>query len=123
MTPQLAKELLPVITAYANGERIQFNSCGRWEDANFSPNFTEPPEQYRIAPKPVTRAWRLDEVPVGAVIKYKPGTSYVGRWLIGGVNESSVLLSGAGGGYSPESLLRNATMLDGSPCGVTEPAA
>lgn len=52
MTPQEAKELLPIIEAYANGETIQYRLPGEdWEDA-ICLNFTDPVAQYRIKPKP-----------------------------------------------------------------------
>lgn len=52
MTPQEAKELLPIIEAYANGETIQTQSSdGLWHDA-LNPSFIGYPKQYRIKPKP-----------------------------------------------------------------------
>lgn len=52
MTPQEAKELLPIIEAYANGETVQYRLPGEdWEDSS-NLDFTDPVAQYRIKPKP-----------------------------------------------------------------------
>lgn len=50
-----AKELLPVITAFANGEDVQFqNLCdGIWVHGEENPSFSHY-AQWRIAPKPKT---------------------------------------------------------------------
>jgi len=45
------KELLPVITAFANGEDVQIKDGDDWL-AVVSPSFREPAPLYRIAPKP-----------------------------------------------------------------------
>jgi hypothetical protein len=44
------KELLPVITAFANGEKIESNFTGEWQELR-SAEFNGRPEYYRIAPK------------------------------------------------------------------------
>lgn len=53
MTPQQAKELLPIITAYANGEEIQcrdrFNNSVWMSNTNFG--FNPRCYEYRIKPK------------------------------------------------------------------------
>jgi len=46
------KELLPVITAYANGEDVQYSHEGKWKSLSHGFDFTERPSQYRVAPKP-----------------------------------------------------------------------
>jgi hypothetical protein len=52
MTPQEAKELLPIIEAYANGETVQIHdNLGEWFDADH-PIFNMPSSNYRIKPKP-----------------------------------------------------------------------
>ncbi len=59
MTREHAKELLPIITAFANGETIQFRIDNTWitqtADADF--DFSLNPSDYRIKPKP--REWFL----------------------------------------------------------------
>lgn len=53
MDRKTAKELLPVIKAYAEGKVIQMKSSNlnKWEDA-VSPAFTLPTNNYRIKPEP-----------------------------------------------------------------------
>jgi len=53
MTREHAKELLPIITAFANGEDIQyFDSVNGWLPNSQHPEFSQDPSRYRIAPKP-----------------------------------------------------------------------
>lgn len=52
MTREAAKQLLPIIAAYAEGKTIQKNICQRgWIDLSF-PLFDGSPESYRIKPEP-----------------------------------------------------------------------
>ena len=51
MTREHAKELLPIITAFANGEDVEYNDGGKWIQLNH-PSFLDEPSDYRIAPKP-----------------------------------------------------------------------
>jgi hypothetical protein len=55
MTREEAKELLPIITAFANGEEVQLYrpSENAWALKD-NPDFTALPSDYRIAPKPRT---------------------------------------------------------------------
>ncbi len=74
MTPQRAKELLPVITAFSEGKTIQYrnNISPDWKDwGNYSfvlDNYT-----YRIKPEPKFRPWKPEEVPVGALLRVRGG--------------------------------------------------
>jgi hypothetical protein len=52
MTREHAKELLPIITAFANGEDIQSQSQGGDWSMVDEPGFSLEPSRYRIAPKP-----------------------------------------------------------------------
>lgn len=54
MDREKAKALLPIITAYANGETIQIDTAEGWEDTSTELYFTAPVEVYRIKPKPRT---------------------------------------------------------------------
>lgn len=79
MTPERAAELLPIITAFAEGKTIQFLAFnGEWSDVP-SPAWDDR-SKYRIKPTPTLRPWKPEEVPVGAVVRLR-GTS--GQcWLI-----------------------------------------
>lgn len=53
MTPQIAKDLLPIIQAYADGKTIQYrlNPSETFHDCS-NLSFQEPAEHYRIKPEP-----------------------------------------------------------------------
>jgi len=70
MTRTRAKELLPIIQAYADGGTIEWrDSAGRWRSMN-SPSFDDATGSYRIAPKPVTRAWsKPEDVPASCWLR------------------------------------------------------
>jgi len=119
------KAAAAIFTAAANGERIEWlnTASGAWNPCDpFDP--TEGARQavfrrtecFRIAPKPVTREWKPEEVPVGAVIKSKSGSI---RTLITHVYSGSVRI-GNGSEVMLDYLFANYTLADGSPCGVTE---
>jgi hypothetical protein len=68
MTREHAKELLPIITAFANGEDIQSQSPdGDWSMAD-EPGFSWEPSRYRIAPKP-RKVW-VNEYLSGDIFQY-----------------------------------------------------
>lgn len=57
------KELLPIITAFANGEEVEHRKAtGEWHPL-MSATFTDPPTHYRIAPGP--RTCFVNEYPNG----------------------------------------------------------
>ena len=62
MNRDRAKELLPIIQAYADGEDVEYRLAtrsGKWHAfaSGYEPNFYEG-NQYRIKPKPV-EAWAI----------------------------------------------------------------
>jgi len=58
MTPHEAKQLLPVITALAEGKTIQITSIDGWQDVS-DPDFSAaPPREWRIKPTPL-ESWIL----------------------------------------------------------------
>ena len=62
MTREQAKELLPIIQAYAEGKTIQYRRSaeGKWEDVTFGENlsFIDTSSNYRIKPEPKYRPFR-----------------------------------------------------------------
>ena len=60
MTREEAKELLPIIQAWAEGKNIQFLSDGEWHDINQA-DFTCYPDKYRIKPEPKYRPFKTKE--------------------------------------------------------------
>ena len=64
MTREEAKERLPIIKAFAEGKEIQYRTCpDKWVDIeeNERVNFTSPPSDYRIKPKPKYRPFKTKE--------------------------------------------------------------
>jgi hypothetical protein len=66
MTRQEAKQLLPVIQAFADGKAVDYFNGETWSALHDRPSFTDPIECYRIKPEPKLRPWRPEEVPLGA---------------------------------------------------------
>lgn len=53
MTRENAKDFLPLVEAWANGETLQIRFQGEWTDLR-NVHFDSNPEDYRIKPKPKT---------------------------------------------------------------------
>ena len=67
-----AKELLPIIQAYAEGKTIQFFSMDKgWEDKEYL-SFTEEPYLYRIKPDPKYRPFKSIEECWNEMQKHQP---------------------------------------------------
>jgi hypothetical protein len=81
MTRERAKELLPIIQAYAEGKDVQvFDGC-QWHDLSKpSPAFEG--LEYRIKPEPKLRPWKPEEVPVGALIRHKATWSGIRMMIV-----------------------------------------
>ena len=66
-----AKELLPIITAFAEGKEIQFFHCGVWSDL-LSPKFDKEAFLYRVKPEPKYRPFKSVEECWGEMQKHQP---------------------------------------------------
>lgn len=81
MTKERAKELLPIITAFAEGKEIE----GQYGDEKYWISAQQPlwneNVKYRIKPTPTYRPWKPEEVPVGAILRSKV-TGVNAKWLI-----------------------------------------
>ena len=71
MTREEAKELLPIIQAWAEGKNIQFLSDGEWHDINQA-DFTCYPDKYRIKPEPKYRPFKTQEECWNEMQKHQP---------------------------------------------------
>ena len=71
MTREEAKELLPIIQAWAEGKNIQFLSVGEWHDINQA-DFTCYPDKYRIKPEPNYRPFKTQEECWNEMLKHQP---------------------------------------------------
>ena len=71
MTREQAKELLPIIQAFAEGKNIQFLSDGEWHDINQA-DFICYPDKYRIKPEPKYRPFKSQEECLQEMLKHQP---------------------------------------------------
>ena len=117
-------EMIAVIQAHKEGKQIEcLAALGKNGDMVWTaiddPSWSFNTSTYRVKAEPKYRPWRLEEVPVGAIVSSKINKSI--RVIITGVQEKNhgdVLISLAGEWLPNETLLRWYLMLDGSPCGV-----
>ena len=75
MTREEAKELLPIIQAWAKGKEIQFKACsGKWTDVeeNEGLSFICLPSDYRIKPQPKYRPFKNQEECWNEMLKHQP---------------------------------------------------
>ena len=75
MTREQAKELLPIIQAYAEGEIIQYkNFLDEWTDIkeNEGLSFICPPSDYRIKPQSKYRPFKTQEECWNEMLKHQP---------------------------------------------------
>ena len=71
MTPNIAKELLPIIKAFSEGKQIQFFGGTIWEDRN-TLSFDSDPSRYRIKPEPKYRPFKSVEECWNEMQKHQP---------------------------------------------------
>ena len=70
MTREEAKEMLPIIKAFAEGKTIQLFTNGIWEGAE-NPSFEEL-SRYRIKPEPKYRPFETQEECWNEMMKHQP---------------------------------------------------
>lgn len=71
MTREEAKELMPIIQAYAEGKTIQFLDGGKWHDL-YESDFYKSPERYRIKPESRYRPFKTQEECWNEMQKHQP---------------------------------------------------
>ena len=71
MTREEAKELLPIIQAFAEGKTVQFLDGGKWADV-YETDFHESPVKYRIKPEPKYRPFKSQEECLQEMLKHHP---------------------------------------------------
>lgn len=118
MTREEAKEILPIIQAWTEGKEIQYRTCpDKWVDIeeNERVNFTSPPSNYRIKPKPKYRPFKNHEECWNEMLKHQPfgWTKLIGETgysFIGDVDDEVI--------YSH--AFKECTFVDGTPFGIKE---
>ena len=131
MTREEAKELLPIIQAYAEGKTIQFLDGGKWADV-YETDFYQSPDKYRIKPESNYRPFNDQEECWNEMQKHQPfgwlKSKKDGRFrCIGEVSWSDEFETVFIALSTSESLSRSAdfmfeeyTFADGAPFGVKE---
>ena len=131
MTREEAKELLPIIQAWAEGKNIQFLSDGEWHDINQA-DFTCYPDKYRIKPEPKYRPFKTQEECWNEMMKHHPfgwlKSKMNGRFsCIGEVYGSDefetvyiALSTSESLSRSSDSMFEQYTFDDGTPFGIKE---
>ena len=73
VTREEAKELLPIIKAFAEGKVIQCKNCitNEWRDFD-EPAFNGLPDNYRIKPEPQYRPFKSQEECWNEMLKHQP---------------------------------------------------
>ena len=71
MTREEAKELIPIIQAFADGKTIEFFKQGVWIELN-DPDFMWSADKYRIKPEPKYRPFKNREECWEEMLKHQP---------------------------------------------------
>ena len=131
MTREEAKELLPIIQAWAEGKNIQFLSDGEWHDINQA-DFTCYPDKYRIKQEPKYRPFNTQEECWNEMLKHQPfgwlKSKKYGRYrCIGEVSWSDAfetvyiaLSTSESLSRSSDSMFEEYTFADGTPFGIKD---
>ena len=96
MTREEAKEMLPIIQAWADGKIIQVREKGRWVELCID-DFTRSPDRYRIKPQPKYRPFKSQEECWNEMHKH-PGFGWVKEkasemiYNISGISELSIVI-------------------------------
>ena len=114
MTREEAKELLPIIQAWAEGKNIQFLSDGEWHDINQA-DFTCYPDKYRIKPEPKYRPFKSQEDCWQEMLKHQP---FGWTKSIGGIEYS--LITDVNDDILYSEAIKEFTFADGTPFGIEE---
>ena len=134
MTRKEAKEMLPIIQAYAEGKAIQIKKEGDWLEVgkNTEVYFSESPSDYRIKPEPKYRPFKTLEECWNEMLKHQPFGWVKSKdkgyfHLIGLVQFSSeledVMITFATSenlARSSHSIYENYIFADGTPFGIKE---
>lgn len=127
MTREEAKELLPIIQAFAEGKTIEFiNDDGEWEEVDFptwGKSFT-----YRIKPEPKYRPFNSQEECWQEMQKHQPfgwvkeKTMGEYRQVVCIFNEKELMFNVASSfrEFSSKMIFNNYTFIDGTPFGIKE---
>ena len=122
MTREEAKQLIPIIQAYAEGKTIQFQNGGKWYDV-YETDFHQSPDIYRIKPESKYRPFKTKEECWNEMLKHQPF-----GWIksndtkrlrnIDSIGNSSIDIKGSTLYF--DVVLNVYTFADGTPFGIKE---
>ena len=127
MTREEAKELLPIIQAWAEGKTIEvyYGEDQGWHTMVITnPKFELKPSQYRIKPEPKYRPFRNVEECWQEMQKHQPvgwikDTDTGGYIIISELDDEDIEISG-NNGWDYVGLMKFYTFADGTPFGLKE---
>lgn len=112
MNRQQAKELLPIIQAFAEGKTVEYYSNDNWiEDKNF--NFIDKAQNYRIKPSPKYRPFKNAEECWQEMQKHQPF-----GWVKKDEGYEQIWHVNKGDDFN--ATLKTSTFADGTPFGIKE---
>ena len=130
MTREEAKELLPIIKAFADGKKVEFfNDVREWEDSEYL-EFSRERNRYRIKPEPKYRPFKSQEECWNEMLKHHPFGYIKGKAIkniffiteinINSNNELYFCLSNSTSFYGSVCLFDSYNFVDGKPFGIKE---
>lgn len=124
MNRQQAKELLPIIQAFAEGKIVQFkNAFGNWVDCCDGALFNYPPKDYRIKPEPKYRPFKNREECWQEMLKHQPFgwvKAYHGHFLITGIKDTKATFGINDNWLDLDYIFGDYKFIDGTPFGIKE---
>ena len=127
MTREEAKEMLPIIQAWAEGKTIQVKEKGRWVELCID-DFNRSPDMYRIKPEPKYRPFKsqeecwqemLNHQPFGWIKSDEDGHYAMVTTVDVVEGEKYIAISG-NNLWSFDDTINNYTFADGTPFGIKE---
>ena len=122
MTREQAKELLPIIQAFAEGKTVQFLDGGKWADV-YETDFHESPVKYRIKPESKYRPFESAQECIEEMMKHEP-FGWVKDKPEFGYKCSTItsvftsLIKRDEAWYGSKEMFQYSTFLDGYPFGI-----
>ena len=130
MTREQAKELLPIIQAFAEGKTIQFLNGGKWYDV-YDTDFYQSPDVYRIKPEPKYRPFKSKEECWNEMLKHQPFGWVIGKIYANFHHIDFIYSCNPNNGYGVrlgnstictnfENMFKDFKFADGTPFGIKE---
>lgn len=121
MNRQQAKELFPIMQAFAEGKTIEYqNGYGEWIEAT-NPSFSEHGTECRIKSEPTYRPFKDKEECWQEMQKHQPFgwlKASHGQFLITGMKDSGVCFGVNDNFQSYKYMFENYTFTDSTPFGI-----